>query len=157
MIEFIIGAVCGVFGFMLLMEWLASKHDEFVRRGSDFQYSNREDIGNLVGKVIRENTIMMRVEFDKATKLYFCYDSTTNDYVCQGHNLKEIQKAFKLRYPSKLGHILLKYNHFFSKEEWSNQDEWHHHIADDCKGIKYLDALEDALKESKIQNKEKEK
>ena len=46
---------------------------------------------------------------------------------------------------------------FFSKEEWSNQDEWHHHIADDCKGIKYLDALEDALKESKIQNKEKEK
>ena len=156
MMEFIIGAVCGISGFMLLMEWLASKHDKI-------QTSNREELQDIVGDVIRENTIMMKVEFIKERKIYFCYDSITNYYVCQGHNLKEIQKAFKLRYPSKLGHILSRYDNLFPKKEWADQKEWHgpeemdNHL-EDFKGSKYVDVLEKMIKDiPKTRAKKKKK
>ena len=32
---------------------------------------------------------------------YFCYNSITQDFVCQGSNLVEIVKRFKQRYPEK--------------------------------------------------------
>ena len=32
---------------------------------------------------------------------YFCYNSITQDFVCQGTNLVEIVKRFKQRYPEK--------------------------------------------------------
>ena len=32
---------------------------------------------------------------------YFCYNSITQDFVCQGGNLVEIVKRFKQRYPEK--------------------------------------------------------
>jgi uncharacterized UPF0160 family protein len=32
---------------------------------------------------------------------YFCYNSITQDFVCQGVNLVEIVKKFKQRYPEK--------------------------------------------------------
>lgn len=32
---------------------------------------------------------------------YFCYNSITQDFVCQGGNLKDIVKKFKQRYPDK--------------------------------------------------------
>ena len=32
---------------------------------------------------------------------YFCYNSITQDFVCQGANLVEIVKRFKQRYPEK--------------------------------------------------------
>ena len=32
---------------------------------------------------------------------YFCYNSITQDFVCQGVNLVEIVKRFKQRYPDK--------------------------------------------------------
>jgi len=154
MMEFIIGAVCGIFGFMLLMEWLASKHDKI-------QTSNREELQDIVGDVIRENTIMMKVEFIKERKIYFCYDSTTNDYVCQGRNLKEIQRAFNIRYPSKLGHILSKYNQLFPKKDWVDQKGWpgrneYKHL-EDSKGSKYLNALEDVLKEVTLKDPPKKR
>ena len=154
MIEFIIGTVCGIVGFMFLMDWMSSKHDKI-------QNSSPRELEDVVGKVLKENTIMMKVEFNKASKLYFCYDSITNYYVCQGHNLKEIQKAFKLRYPSKLGHILSKYNHLFPKKQWSEgkidqliEDEYD---MAKSKDHRYLEALERVLKEITIEDPSKSK
>ena len=36
---------------------------------------------------------------------YFCYNSITQDFVCQGVNLVEIVKRFKQRYPEKFAAI----------------------------------------------------
>ena len=36
---------------------------------------------------------------------YFCYDASTKDFVCQGRDMSEIVKNFKLRYPAKRGVI----------------------------------------------------
>lgn len=32
---------------------------------------------------------------------YFCYNSMTQDFVCQGNDLRDIVKKFKQRYPDK--------------------------------------------------------
>ena len=36
---------------------------------------------------------------------YFCYNTQTKDFVCQGRNMSEIVQNFKSRYPSKRGVI----------------------------------------------------
>jgi hypothetical protein len=46
-----------------------------------------------------ERLIPLTVEVVDAQ--YFCYNSITQDFVCQGVNLVEIVKRFKQRYPEK--------------------------------------------------------
>jgi hypothetical protein len=46
-----------------------------------------------------ERLIPLTVEVDQ--NQYFCYNSITKDFVCQGHSLKEIVDRFKQRYPDK--------------------------------------------------------
>jgi hypothetical protein len=36
---------------------------------------------------------------------YFCYNSITQDFVCQGNDLRDIVKKFKQRYPDKAAAI----------------------------------------------------
>lgn len=46
-----------------------------------------------------EQLIALTVEVDD--NQYFCYNSRTKDFVCQGRNLGEIRERFKLRFPDK--------------------------------------------------------
>lgn len=53
-----------------------------------------------VGQVLdEEKLITLTVEIDD--NQYFCYNSITNDFVCQGSDLTEIRKRFRERYPDK--------------------------------------------------------
>ena len=53
-----------------------------------------------VGQVLdEEKLIALTVEIDD--NQYFCYNSITNDFVCQGSDLTEIRKRFRERYPDK--------------------------------------------------------
>ena len=53
-----------------------------------------------VGQALdEEKLIALTVEVDN--NQYFCYNSITNDFVCQGSNLKEIRERFRARYPDK--------------------------------------------------------
>jgi len=53
-----------------------------------------------VGQALdEERLIALTVEVDN--NQYFCYNSITNDFVCQGRNLKEIRERFRARYPDK--------------------------------------------------------
>jgi hypothetical protein len=58
---------------------------------------------NQLGAVVRdldqEQLIPLTVEVD--SDQYFCYNSITKAFVCQGHSLKEIVERFKQRYPEK--------------------------------------------------------
>jgi hypothetical protein len=47
----------------------------------------------------QERLIALTVEVDN--NQYFCYNSITNDFVCQGSDLKEIRERFRERYPDK--------------------------------------------------------
>jgi hypothetical protein len=73
----------------------------------------------LVAWVVRSrmdselNEVSKDLEFERLIPLtievvnnqYFCYNSITQDFVCQGENLVEIVKRFKQRYPDKAAAI----------------------------------------------------
>jgi hypothetical protein len=53
-----------------------------------------------VGQALdEEKLIALTVEVDHDQ--YFCYNSITKDFVCQGRDLKEIRERFRARYPDK--------------------------------------------------------
>jgi hypothetical protein len=66
--------------------WLVSRHLE-------------RQIGSVVQDLDQERLIPLTVEVDQ--NQYFCYNTITKDFVCQGHSLKEIVDRFKQRYPDK--------------------------------------------------------
>ena len=70
---------------------------------------------NMLARVVRQRVDSDLEEVSKDLELerlipltvevvdnqYFCYNSITQDFVCQGVNLVEIVKRFKQRYPEK--------------------------------------------------------
>ena len=64
-----------------------------VKRRTD---SDLEEVSN---DLELERLIPLTVEV--VDNQYFCYNSITQDFVCQGVNLVEIVKRFKQRYPEK--------------------------------------------------------
>ena len=53
-----------------------------------------------VGQALdEERLIALTVEVDQDQ--YFCYNSITKDFVCQGSDLKEIRERFRARYTDK--------------------------------------------------------
>ena len=69
-----------------LMTWM-------IKRRTD---SDLEEVSN---DLELERLIPLTVEV--VDNQYFCYNSITQDFVCQGVNLVEIVKRFKQRYPEK--------------------------------------------------------
>ena len=69
-----------------LMTWM-------VRRHAD------SDLEEVSKDLELERLIPLTVEV--VDNQYFCYNSITQDFVCQGVNLVEIVKRFKQRYPEK--------------------------------------------------------
>jgi hypothetical protein len=56
-------------------------------------------VGTIVRDLDEERLIPLTVEVD--LNQYFCYNSITKAFVCQGRDLKEIVERFKQRYPDK--------------------------------------------------------
>lgn len=59
----------------------------------------RDQIKSVAKDLDEERLIPLTVEVDQ--NQYFCYNTITKAFVCQGHNLKQIIERFKLRYPDK--------------------------------------------------------
>ena len=47
----------------------------------------------------QERLIALTIEVDR--DVYFCYNSISKEFVCQGRDIQEIVKNFALRYPDK--------------------------------------------------------
>ena len=70
----------------------------FLWRRHIEQSMEQELVG--VGQALdEERLIALTVEQDNDQ--YFCYNSITKDFVCQGLDLTEIRKRFRERYPDK--------------------------------------------------------
>ena len=91
--EFMIGfaltylVVALVFG--LLKTWLMYKFEQHIS----------QDLTTVGQALDEEKLIALTVEVDQ--NQYFCYNSITKDFVCQGSDLKEIRERFRARYPDK--------------------------------------------------------
>ena len=69
-----------------------------------YQIKNRIDL--LVREVIKEaetNLIGLEIEVDKG--IYFCYNNTDKQFVCQGSTINEIRQAFQERFPGKTAYL----------------------------------------------------
>ena len=91
--DFLIGfaltylVVALVFG--LLKTWLMYKFEQHIS----------EELTSVGQALDEERLIALTVE--QQHDQYFCYNSVTNDFVCQGRDLKEIRERFRERYPNK--------------------------------------------------------
>lgn len=62
----------------------------------------RQDYAELretIQELEQEKLIALTIEVDQ--DVYFCYNSITKEFVCQGQDIQEIVKNFALRYPDK--------------------------------------------------------
>jgi hypothetical protein len=53
-----------------------------------------------VGQALDEERLIA-LTVEQQNDQYFCYNSITKDFVCQGSDLKEIRERFRARYPDK--------------------------------------------------------
>ena len=67
------------------------------------RYLERHQIDQVVRDLDQEQLIPLTVEVDQ--NQYFCYNSITKAFVCQGYSLKEIVERFKQLYPEKAAAI----------------------------------------------------
>ena len=63
------------------------------------RYLESHQVDSVVRDLDQERLIPLTVEVDQ--NQYFCYNSITKAFVCQGYSLKEIVERFKQRYPDK--------------------------------------------------------
>ena len=63
------------------------------------RYLESRQIGQVVRDLDQEQLIPLTVEVDQDQ--YFCYNSITKAFVCQGYSLKEIVERFRQLHPDK--------------------------------------------------------
>ena len=86
------------FGIGWLLTSLALSLLEFVVR-RHLERSMEPELTSVGQALDEEKLIALTVEVDHDQ--YFCYNSITKDFVCQGSDLKEIRERFQARYPDK--------------------------------------------------------
>ena len=89
MLEIMIGLALGyVLGqvFLAWQQWREAQR--LPTEAEDIQHEL--DLGHLIPLTV-----------EVAGSDYLCYNSITNDFVCQGQDLEEIVQRFKARYPDK--------------------------------------------------------
>jgi hypothetical protein len=58
-----------------------------------------QDLETLVDRMVDGMLVLVTVEVDQ--NQYLCYNSTTNEFICQGSNIREISANFFARFPAK--------------------------------------------------------
>ena len=86
------------FGIGWLLTSLALSLLTFLFR-RHIERSMEQELTTVGQALDEEKLIALTVEVDN--NQYFCYNSLTNDFVCQGADLKEIRERFRARYPDK--------------------------------------------------------
>lgn len=84
--------IAGLVGYVIarIALWLVVKRLE-----SQFQ----EELETLVDRIVDDILVLATVEVDG--NQYLCYNSKTNEFLCQGVNLQEIAANFATRFPAK--------------------------------------------------------
>ena len=75
---------------LILLAFLLRRHIE---------QSMEQELTSVGQALDEEKLIALTVEIDD--NQYFCYNSITKDFVCQGSYLTEIRERFRERYPDK--------------------------------------------------------
>lgn len=61
------------------------------------------DLQRQAAEFLRERVILLTVELENGH--YFCYNTVTNEFVCQGASPDEITQNFRQRFPHKRAYV----------------------------------------------------
>jgi cobyrinic acid a,c-diamide synthase len=69
-------------------------------------YKLKSRIDEMIQEVIAEheaNMVGLDIELDN--DVYFCYNNTDKQFICQGASVVEVAQAFRSRYPTKTAYL----------------------------------------------------
>jgi hypothetical protein len=96
-ISFILGAVGAVWLMSYLVRrWVEKLHGILVEALAE-EAGKQTTAMTKEEAVASDNVIPLTVEIEN--NLYYCYNSKTKQFVCQGENVAEIISKFKARFP----------------------------------------------------------
>lgn len=86
--------------FLVFLSWCVAGFFLFTWSVSAYlKHQIMQELGNTMRDLDEERLIPLTVEVDN--NIYLCYNSLTQEFVCQGTDLKEIIQRFRSRYPDK--------------------------------------------------------
>lgn len=68
-----------------------------LRRDNDI----REEVGELIAKAEEELKKILVVRVEKHGEMYYLFNQTNDEFICQGKDLEEVKRAYILRFPNK--------------------------------------------------------
>jgi len=80
--------------FLMVLVWVTTRITSRM-----FGHSVNSTHEKILIDLHKEQLIPLSIEVDGDQ--YLCYNSMTNDFVCQGANLEEIVNRFRARFPDK--------------------------------------------------------
>ena len=80
--------------FLMVLMWVTTRITSKI-----FSRTSDSERVKILVDLDKEQLIPLTIEVDGDQ--YLCYNSLTNDFVCQGANLNEIVDRFRARFPDK--------------------------------------------------------
>ena len=95
-LAFVLGSICAT----MAISWIAHRwlnHLRELLEEAMNEVADPKDDNDLKSKVESGKIVLLEVEVEN--NQFFCYNSKTNQFVCQGKDVGEIIENFKQRFP----------------------------------------------------------
>ena len=95
--DLILAFVCGFIAAIVFVNWAVNRMVHRIRQSLKEALNQEADKPNIEDQVIEGKIIPLTIEVQN--DLYYCYNSNTNQFVCQGSDVEEIIQCFNKRFP----------------------------------------------------------
>jgi ATP-dependent exoDNAse (exonuclease V) beta subunit len=96
LIDLILAFVCGFIAAITFVNWAVNQMVHRIRQSLKEALKEADKPG-VEDQVIEGKIIPLTIEVQN--DLYYCYNSNTNQFVCQGADVEEIIQCFNKRFP----------------------------------------------------------
>lgn len=97
LVDLILSFVAGMGAAVWIMAFLVRRWVDRLRNMLEEAMAEETSAESTDKIKITDKIIPLTVEFDN--NLYYCYNSNTNQFICQGSDVKEITEKFQQRFP----------------------------------------------------------
>jgi hypothetical protein len=100
LVDLVLAFVCGIVTTVAFVSWLVNRWARRIRQMLEEAMNEADQPSEdqtLKDQVNDGKIILLEVEI--ANDQFFCYNSKTNQFVCQGSDASEIIENFKQRFP----------------------------------------------------------
>ena len=95
--DLILAFVCGFIVAIVFVNWAMNQMAHRIRQSIRQALNEETDELSIKDQVIEGKIIPLTIEVQN--DLYYCYNSNTNQFVCQGSDVEEIIQCFNKRFP----------------------------------------------------------